>query len=264
MIQAKKHDLADILYFLKENLADCIYMYIDIKKYSLFNDNMKVWINRENNPGKIKTVLMKYYDSMQIATTEEQEQTKWLADFLQSNPVSMISGRESLIQKLSLSMAKDYDSIYGMVYRINEYRIFEGTEKIETATLDDCEEIACLICSDEAFQNNYKIKELEHQLRERMETGMGRNVIIRKDGKIVAHIATYAEYENIAVTSGLIVDAHYRKEGYGFVIESYLVNALLREGKEIYTFVIEPKRAALLNAMGAELCSKYGKMTKRN
>ena len=94
MIQAKKHDLADILYFLKENLADCIYMYIDIKKYSLFNDNMKVWINRENNTGKIKTVLMKYYDSMQIATTEEQEQTKWLADFLQSNPVSMISGRE--------------------------------------------------------------------------------------------------------------------------------------------------------------------------
>ena len=48
MIQAKKHDLADILYFLKENLADCIYMYIDIRKYSLFNDNMKVWINREN------------------------------------------------------------------------------------------------------------------------------------------------------------------------------------------------------------------------
>lgn len=261
MREAKESDIVEILEYLKRNIADCIYMYIDIKKYGLSNPNMMVWIDRNNKNDQLKAVVMKYYDSIQVFAGSNDWDKEWLAEMLREENISMISGKDNMIKELAAVLGNRYSSVFGMVYQLKSYRQFENTDIVEPATLEDTGEIARLICSDELFHSNYQVKVLERQLRERMSSGMGRSVVIRRDNKIVAHIATYAEYENIVVTSGLIVHPEHRKEGYGFFIESFLVNELLQELKDVYTFVLEPKRAALLNAMGADLCGRYGKLT---
>lgn len=261
MKEARECDIAEVLEFLKNNIADSIYMYIDIKKYGLSNPNMAVWIDRDQKNNQLKAVVMKYYDSMQIFSDSSDWNTEWLREKMLKEDVSMVSGREDLIQELAAVLGSRYNSAFGMVYQLKSYRQFDGLEEVEHATLEDMEEIARLICTDEAFQVNYQVKKLEQQLRERMSSGMGRSVVIRKNGRIIAHIATYAEFENIVVTSGLIVHPDYRKGSYGFIIESFLVNELLQESKDVYTFILEPKRAALMNAMGADLCGRYGKLT---
>lgn len=261
MREARESDIAEILEYLKKNLADCIYMYIDIKKYGLENPNMKVWIERDVKNNQLLAVVMKYYNNIQLYAEGDTWDREWLTQLLEQENASMISGKEDMIQALALPLGEKYNSSFGMVYQIEEYREFDEIESIENATKEDMVEIAGLIYSDEFFHANYQVKVLEEQLRERFLTGMGRNIIIKQDEKIVAHIATYAEFENIAVTSGLIVHPDYRKSSLGFLIESFMVNELLKEDKLVYTFVLEPQRVALLNAIGAKIRGRYGKLT---
>ena len=258
MRKATNNDISDILFFLQKNITECIYMYIDIKKYELDNPAMKIWV--DENP--LTTVVMQYYESLQIYTTESEIDAEWLNEILQENKITMISGRNDIIQQIENDEQGKYKSEAGEIYQIDYYREFDIVDHIEHATADDAEEIAELICSEELFTDNYDVKTLARQLLDRINSSMGRNIIIRNNGKIVAHIATYAEYEDIAVTSGLVVHSDCHKAGYGFMVESYLVNELLREGKKVYTFILEDKRAALLKSMGATLCGKYGKLTK--
>ena len=261
MKEARESDIAEVLKYLIENIADCIYMYIDIKKYGLENPNMKVWIERDRKTNQLLSVVMKYYNNIQLYAQGNTWNQECLIQLLRKEKASMISGKEEMIQALALPLETQYNNTFGMVYQIEAYREFDEVENIIYAKIEDMPEIASLIYSDDLFHENYQEKVLEEQLTERFLTGMGRNIIIRQDGKIVAHIATYAEFENIAITSGLIVHTDYRKSGLGFLIESFLINELLREEKLVYTFVLEPKRVALLNAIGAKPVSRYGKLT---
>lgn len=258
MREAVDKDISNIIVFLKENITECIYMYIDIKKYGVTNPAMKVWIDEK----PLTTVVMLYYESLQIYTIGEKIDIEWLKKILQNKEITTIKGRHDIICQIMQGEQPNYRLEDGEVYQIDYYREFEISNDIEHATPADAKEIAELICSEKKFAHNYDIKILARQLKDRMENSLGRNIIIRKHGQIVAHIATYAEYEDISVTSGLVVHPDLRKEGYGFMVESYLVNELLKEGKKVYTFILEEKRSALMKSMGATLCGKYGKLTK--
>ena len=47
MREAQEYDIDEIISYLENNVQDCLYMYIDIKKYRLNNPAMKVWFNRD-------------------------------------------------------------------------------------------------------------------------------------------------------------------------------------------------------------------------
>lgn len=260
MRKAYNNDILDILNFLKDNISDCIYMYIDIAKYGVNSTNISVWL--DDTKGCIKTVVMSYYDSLQIYSNNLTNDIEWIITLIRKQEYSMVSGNKEAISALEVYLQDYYNSEFGEVYQVTKYRLFETNGMIENAKYDDMREIAELICSDPAFCTNYQVDILEKQLKNRLQNGMGRNLIIKEQGQIVAHIATYAEYEDIVVTSGLIVRSDCRKKMYGLLIESYLVNELLEENKKIYTFILDEKRAALLNAMGAHKCAEYGKLTK--
>lgn len=261
MRKATNDDIANIQVFLKKNIADCLYMYIDIVQYGVDNANIEIWIDDSN--GSISAVAMRYYDSLQIYLDDFEKNVNWVSEEIKQNEYSMVSGPKMVIEILEEKLKDTYDSEYGDVYQITSYRLFDSNGLVEHATCNDMKEVAKLICSDPAFEQNYKVDILERQLKDRLKSGMGRNIIIKECGQIVAHIATYAECENITITSGLIVRNDCRKKLYGLMIESYLVNELLAENKMVYTFILDKRRAELLNAIGAHRCSEYGKLTKR-
>ena len=53
-----------ILEYLKKDIANCIYLYLDILNYGISTDNVTVWME-EDHQG-IQWIMMKYYDSFQI------------------------------------------------------------------------------------------------------------------------------------------------------------------------------------------------------
>lgn len=256
MRKATGNDLVAICSYLERDIANCIYMYIDIGTYGLDNPNMEVWLEEEN--GSLTLVAMRYYNSLQVFSIGDSADVRDVCELIRKHRFAIINGRMALLERIQRN-CEGYSLQPGQVYLCNGYLHREIPVVIEHASYGDYAEIAALLCADPVFAH-YDPISLEHQLRERAATGMGRSRIIRVDGRIIAHIATFAEYRGLAVTSGLVVDPNYRNFPYGTILESELFRELMEEGKQVYTFVLERKRGLLLKTMGCSLIADYGKM----
>lgn len=260
--EAKESNLERIREFVARDISKCIYMYLDVNQYGLDNPNMKLWILTSVNTKVICGVAMRYHDSISLVTNGSVQDLSPFVELIEQQKPTMVSGDLDLIKAVSESCSIEYDLEEGYVYDITDYRVLDGEADIQPALDSEMREIAQLICSDESIGSYYDVDDLEEQLRTRKENGTGRNFVIREDGVIFAHIATYAEGMGIGVTAGLIVDEQHRDKPYGTFLESYLVDSMRKDGLRAFTFVTNRKRARLFDAMGGKLCGRYGKMTR--
>lgn len=261
MKKATANDIPAILVYLKRHVEDCLYMYIDIGKYGLELPHMQVWFDTNDNG--ISLVVMKYHTSISIYTDTKNWDVEAVAQLIRKENVNSITGTKAITERLYSLCADDYKVSYGSVFRFSKARDYTFQGLIESATEQDTPEIARLIMEDQGIGSYYEVQDLADQLAERMRTNMGRSFIIRENGKIVAHIASYAEYDGLATTGGLIVAPTCRNGLYGGVLESKLVHTLLEENFQVYTFVTERLRKKLLTAWGNECVGEYGKITRK-
>lgn len=256
---AKTDDQEKIIHYLKEHHAECLYMYIDIAKYGVEGENMRVWIdNREDD---INTVVMKYFSGISIFSAFDEWDAEGAAEVINEEKPSSITGKKELIDKIECFLVNEYVKDYEYVFKFTKFQNVDVDAVIERATEDDLLEAAQLVTKDERVGGHYTVEELASQYRERMRTGMGRNFIIREEGKIVGHIASYAEFAGLATTSGLVVDPECRSSMYGAALERHLLESLWDDGFDVYTYVITKLRYRLLLAMGNECIGQFGKLT---
>ena len=261
MTEARESDIDKIISYLKGNVQDCIYMYIDIKKYRLNNPAMKVWIT-EDQKGQINFVAMQYHTRISLFSTENKIPEKEMLNLIAQIHPNSITGKKELVEKLYCVLESKYSVEYGFIFKFNKFYDFGGYELIEKARETDVLDIARLVTSDDEIGSYYEIEDFANQLKERMQTRMGRNYIIRDNGEIIGHIATYAEFDGIATTSGLKVASAYEGHMLGAVLESHIVHQMLEEGFDLYTYVTSKKRYKLLKNMGNPVVGEYGKMTR--
>lgn len=259
MKRASIDDREKILQYLRENLADCLYLYIDITNYGIASEHMQVWFEEEHDG--IGWVVMKYYDSLQIYHHKQFPEVDSVKVLLQNYPVTMVSGRRELIEELA-AQCKDYEAAYGEVFLMDKYRKIQDETGILRAAAEDAEEIAELICSDEEIGGHYTVENLAMQLAERIETKSGRSYIIRDEGEIAAHSATYAEAEGVAVVGGTIIHPKYRNTNYYICLSNYVLQELAAEGKRAYTFATSEKMIRYHQMLHSK-CGEYGKLVKK-
>lgn len=257
---AEEKDTGRILEYLRGGLQDCVYLYIDVINYGIASDNMKVWFAEED--GAIKLVVMKYYDSFQIYSKSDECDVPAVKELLKQYPVAMVSGKKTMIEQLA-TVCPDYESTYGVVFVMDKYRKINSPVEIIRATESDAREIAELICSDDEIGGHYTVDNLTAQLEERICTKTGRSYIIRQDGKIVAHSATYAEAEGIAVVGGTIIDETYRDKNYYILLSNYMLQELYEESKVAYTFSLSDKMIQYHSRMHTK-CGEYGKLVRQS
>lgn len=245
-----------ILEYLKKDIANCIYLYIDILNYGISSDNISVWIEEYNQD--IQWIAMKYYDSFQIYSRNELCNLENLLPLIQTYKVSMISGPKRIIQQLHEKCGL-YQVSYGAIFFMDKYRKIDSGPPIEKAKEADVREIAKLICSDPEIGGHYEVENLAIQLADRIRTGTGRSYIIRESGKIAAHSAAYAETKDIAVVGGTIVSPKYRNTNYYMLLSNYMLQELLNEDKKVYTFAVSPKMINYHNILHKQ-CGEYGKL----
>lgn len=262
LIKAVNEDVERIISFLKPHVQDCIYMYIDIVKYGVEESFMDVWYSERDQ--EISLVVMRYHTSLTLFTTSCIEDYSFVNKIMEQYPIYSMTLRRDFAEKIFEVCKDEYEITYGYVFALDKYREYGyDKSKIELATVEDCFEIAKLILTDEGIGGYYEISDFANQLKERMETKMGRNFVIRDNGKIIAHIASYAEYAGIATTSGLIVDSNYQSGLYGVILEEHLVHELMRDEYEVYTYINDRLRKKLLERMGNECVGEYAKLAKK-
>lgn len=263
MKKANHGDEQRILDYIRPNLAECPYLYIDIKQYGVENKYIELWYDDDEKG--FSFVLMKYHNSLQLYSHTDEWDQQFVLDFIKKNQINMVNGKKSIIEKLEPSLNETYDKKTGWIFKnksLNPH-ILGSDAEIEIATPEDAQEIAHLMCSDEQW-GMYDENDLELELRERIESGLGRSFIIREGGKIVAHDATFAETEDIVITSGLIVEKECRDKMYEAVLGAEMDKIFLEEGKEKYFYYFDPKKAKIISRLGYRAVSEAGKLIRKS
>lgn len=263
MIEAQKKDIQNILEYLKEGIQDCIYMYIDIKKYGINNTAMKVWYESDKN-GSLVLVVMKYHTSISFYSDKDDCNLNGVIELIKDYKPNSISAKKVFVERLYSEMFNDYDVTYGHILRLLNYPDLGQDYIVKTARDTDMLEIAKLIVSDVHIGSYYDVNDLAEQFIERRNSGMGRNYIILDKGKIVGHVASYAELDNIGVAGGLIADPMYKGEFLlGPILEGFIIRKMVKEGFTLFSFVT-PKRSKILVRLGNKFVSEYGKLTRKH
>lgn len=256
----EERDLPRLLEMLAKDLDNCIYMYIDLKEYGIENENVLCWLE-ESNEGIV--AAMKYFDSFQLYTNNDNWDVEAVVCLLQNNEVKSIHGPTWMISKLEQRFAAKYDAAYGLILKHDSYRNFKQFSLVKKASIEDMPEVAHLMCSDEEFGKTYKEDILCQQLINRTESGVGENYIIVEDGEIVAHNAIFAQTAEVAVVSGLIANEKGRKKLYGFIMNEYVKKIALDRNQLVYSFRIKENLVENANVVKENICSEYGKMTRK-
>lgn len=257
-----KKEVPALLSYLKEDIYNCVYIYADISLYGIENSNMKVWV--DNDEDHYNLVIMKYHDSFQIYAREDTWDVKKVINLMREYNVHMVSGKTEMIDALKPFFEENYNASYGIVFRLGGMKDFPSKETPVIATADDIPEIAELLTQDPYYRDSYTREELEKQLFERITTGMGRHAIIRREGKIIAHISTFAEVDDIAVGAGLIAHNDYRGEKLGVILENFFIKHMNSLGFEYLGFIQDDGRIEKFHQMNNYPHTTYGKLVKKS
>ena len=93
-----------------------------------------------------------------------------------------------------------------------------------------------------------------------MKDGFTRSYVIRDNGKVVAHLGTGAEIDNLCTISYVITDPNYRGRGLSTSLFAYACNQLKSEGRDIYSVYYPEYSRRLHHKMGFVDCCAFGKL----
>ena len=227
----------NILTYIGKDYFSCLYLYLNIKKYGFNSNKIDIYIQEKNN--NISCVLLKYYSCLHIFSKNNDFELIELNSFIEHNSFSMIycsaATADIIYSNLSKNIKNKSDITKGWVAKITNVDKKPNILPIY-AKKEDFEQIIKLIYEDEDIGRSYNFEELTKQIEERNKEGYSRNVVIKKDGIVIAHACTNAETEDIAIVAELLVRKEYRRKGFASEIWRFFCNELLNEGKEVYSF----------------------------
>ena len=256
----EKKDIPEILAYFEKNLKNCLYSYIDLKKFGIENPNLTVYVDKSN---EIHCTALKYYEGLQLFDAEGKMDTEGTAELIKELNSHIVSSTVDVIEKLYPLLSDFYEMEQGYVTEMLSMPECEISEDVRPAEISEYDEIARLICSDEGVGGHYVPEELKEQLLTRLEEGMGRNYVLKRDGDIIHHAATYAELDNLAVISGVITREDWRGKGVGTLAVRKLCHDLLKEGKKPCLFYYTKQAEMFYKKIGFEEGTGWAKLVLR-
>lgn len=235
------------------------YLYIDATTFGFSGPNIDTWLVRSED--KVEVVLYRYYDSLQICVLADKVDGLQIAEFIREKGFKMVSGTESIIRQLS-ELLPNYKDSYGVIMGGDIARETKNTAA-QLAGPEECGEIAELICSDTDIGGHYNVAQLQEQLQDRMLHWNCVNVVVKEDGKIVAHAATYADCPAFAILGGLITHSDYRGKGYGGQVLEALTKCILEAKKKPLLYCYNPETIRWYRRNGWEIICNCGKIEER-
>lgn len=267
MKKATAKDLAIIMPYLRQEIEKCLYMYADITVYRLNNPNMDVWFDSDSQG--VCHVVMRYHRSFQIYSNRDFENLSGIVALVEAHKPNTISGRKEMIQSLEVQLDNRYIAEYGVVFRARKHSEEQMKERLSECDVDivlaeegDALAIAELLYIDDEVSSAYTKETLSNELKERIQSKMGRSYIIKDGDVIVAHTATYAEAEPFVVVSGLMVHPSYRYTRYAEWIDAKSCLEYNKEGKQCYFFSTKPRIIKMHKMAKNDLVAEYGKLKR--
>lgn len=227
-----------LLDYVGEDYKKVPYLYLDLEKYGLGNENVDTWYYDDND--NIQCIFLRYFDCLHIYAKDLNDNIKDLI----LNVINEIKPHTIItIDKVGLYLKdkfiKEYKTI--LSYVLDETNVLTSGigYKVELAERDDLVEIADLFLQSEHYKRLYNKDVLLKQFEQRYDDKFGRFFKVCDNGKIVGSLSTYGENDKFAIVSGMIVDLNYKKPGVAVSLGRYVSKVLRDENKVNLGFVSE-------------------------
>lgn len=265
--RAQPLDKTEILAYLKPDLGNCLYLFLDIDTYEIGAGVIDVWIQRAID-STIIGIAMRYMDSFQLYARQENiDKVNYadLANLIKCAEAMRVSAPKGIIRALKSMLEESFDDSYGVVMELVSYKSLSNLNvHVEEASRGDIPEIVNIIVNDEDLGASYELQEMVKQFEERYDQGMGKSFVIRKDGSIIAHLGFSAITSEFVIAAYTVVKPENRNYPYGAFLDSYLINLLLpRLSKRGFAFMQDSRRIKLFELMGNPIVGEYGKLLRK-
>ncbi len=260
IIPCNDENIETVFEYIGEDYGKCLYIYIDLKKFGLDDENFNVWIQCENE--EICAIISEYYGGIQIYSKEQNLITEEIAYFIKEKDTHLLFAIKPIIDKLK-DFLPEYEQETGTVGELMELK-YPSNPKAYSAPLDEIEEIVRIVAEDEGIGKPYGFESLFEQYMERKKESFGRNFVLRDDdsNEIICHAGTYAELPELAIIGGVITSPKYRGKGYSKETLSSLCQELLEENKRIFSFFYIPSAERMHYGVGFEKIEEWSKLSK--
>ena len=250
---------------LRLSISGCFWLFY-ASKYIVCIDKREISVWYHENGGNINIAYLKYHSAIHLFSKDnDYDKLEVIKQIEQIDP-SFICGKASIIRDLKDDLKQlGYNYEIGNIGRLRHIRENDLTTafSVTNANLDDVEDIAKLIYEDEGLGASYDFDDLIDQMKERLSSGFVRSWVIKDaNNKVVSHIGTGAEVDNICMTTYVVTSQEYRKQGMATAIYSYLGYQLQQEGKEVYTVYYLDSARKMHYKVGFEDYCEFGKLFK--
>ena len=249
----------EALRYIGNDYGKCLYLYIDLIKYGLENENINMWCQKKE--GKIQALVFSYYNGAHVFSKDEVFDAEDVADCLKKLEPAMICGMETVIDKVHGHMGDGYAVELGKVAELTDFRALSDGIAYQ-ASLDEIKEVAELLSTDEALGKPYGYDLLYRQLTERYQENFGRNYIYRVDGRVAATASTYAETDELCVISGVMVDKEYRGRKLSEKVLAAICGDLKSEGKRVFSYYYIQSAMKMHRAVGFTEIGTWAKLIR--
>lgn len=221
-------DREAVLTYLADEPSHTTFLVADIRDYGFNDKRFVLWgavSSEEHEP--FEYVFCRFYDCILVYSKSDSPDVSWICRFLDDNKIVFrtLSGKESLVMPFveQIDFGKEHRCYLAELRQENFMPHVDERIITEWATVQDTGEIFRLRTSMKEFQDILMPIE---QLADLLETGKGRVLNIREQGRI-AGSAT----ESCLGRIGYVCTAEeFRGYGYASLLVSKLSETILAEG----------------------------------
>ena len=244
--------------YIGRNYPECLYLYLDFKKYGFGVDYVNIWIQLKDE--RITAVILKYHTGMHVYSRSDEYYVSEIVDLIKETLPDQICGRRDIIESIIADeKMADYDVEFGYIGICSKVEDDKRYNVVKAET-DDFKKIVELLYQDEGIGASYDFDELSNQMLQRNQQGFVRNFVIKDAGKVVCHVCTGAEQGDIAIISGVVTDSVARGKGLASCLLSHTCRQLILEGKEVYSVYYTIPATKLHHSVGFKNYCNFGKL----
>lgn len=262
MIKKIEKENNEILDYIGNDYAKCLYLYLDYNKYGILNKNIKFWIQFDCN-NNISSIILLYYNGMHVYSKNHNIIYDEIIKLINKEKPSVICGEKYIIKELH-EYYNNCEEEYGFIRELkNISEIYNNKDVITNISENDFIGITNLILNNEIGQD-YTYDNLLEQIVTRYDEGYGRNYILKDNNVIVSHAGTGAESKNIGILNYVVTDKKYRGKGYAKKITGKVCYDLIKEGKTVYLINYTEESTLLYDKLGFKPIVEIGKLSFKN
>lgn len=255
--RAGKEDYKRVVEFLNHEGSMNTTLLANIEKYGFEKDFQDIWLCTYNFEEPL-AVIMRHFNILYIYNQGSFFAVEEIASFVIFTGPEIIMGKLDVLSDLSIYLKDMFVEPSVHMCFVDNSKLVSCSRVIK-ARIEDCKQMAQLVFSIPEFGRFYNSsKEIERGIRRRIEMGMSRYFIIKRDNVIISQAYTTIESSKYATIGGVITREEYRKQGLASLVVSKICEDILKDNKIPNLFYSNAEAGRIYVKLGFKIAGNYG------